>query len=146
MGKRRFGLNQSRTPCEKRLYSCLNAGGPLITVGLGEHLVELLGSCPSALLTQLSSATDLLSLGDDAHTACIIVGVDVFDSDAMSRLQETCTGIQSWPDAFVIAVTSFMPGAFDEYMRHHGANLCVTEEYISEVVGVVLNHFSEGDI
>lgn len=99
----------------------------------------------TATVTAYKEPADIHQFCGCISTASIIIGTDVFDAGSMPRLREARDELSHGTGTCVIAVTSFMPGAFREYAQRQGANLCVTEEQLLEPVAIITDLASLGE-
>ena len=117
--------------------SCRMQCGSMVTVGLGAHLVDALDSCADLEVTPCDDVSELRRFdgaegegGPNLPILCVVVGADIFDEDAAMRLRLVYSHFAKRPKVWIVAVTSFMPGAFDEYLCLQGASICATEDHL----------------
>lgn len=118
---------------EKLFERQLDEGGEIISIGLGPHLIEKIVKCPNVVLRNYRNTLDFQRSGKGGAAKCVIVETDMFDESAMPRLRQVRATVGSRVDICIVAITSYRPSAFDDYVRLQGANLCVSEDYILEI-------------
>lgn len=123
-------------PCQEAFDASFRKGGHVVSVALKADLVKQINTCPSISLSAFDEPSQLCRSSDGSAATCIIVGADGFDIEAMPRLRGVRNALGSETNACVVAVTSFMSGAFGKYACQQGADLCITEEYLANAIAL----------
>ncbi len=89
----------------------------------------------------LQSVEEFLSMKPVPEPDVLLIGVDVFDPDAVDNVSQVVHGCDYRKKPFIFSMSYFMPGSFDHMLQQAGCNLCLRksnglEDVISAVQSV----------
>ncbi|WP_425100699.1 hypothetical protein [Tropicibacter sp. S64] len=101
-------------------------------IGLG--LTKALNDALDQVLPNFTAAA---SVGPETPTwteACVLVGADAFDPEAVTRTQAARAHFAQAGLVALIAITSFAPGSYRDFIRLNGADDCILESDVLDTL------------
>jgi hypothetical protein len=119
-------------------YEAFLRAKQVIAVGIENKVLKMLAPHLSVPIQSYRDAEDFELIAKHDEPVFILIGVDVFDPDASKRTADIRELVRNHDDTFLLAMSSFMPGAYRELVMMSGADDCVLE-------AVLLKRYWRGD-
>lgn len=114
-------------PETRPLQRCMAQARIVVGLAINPQLAEIVSRQCAGIFRTIFDPAEIAAFDTEAQPVCVLVGVDVFDPDALSRLTATRDALSWCEQPVICAVTSFMPGAYREFTIASGADECLTE-------------------
>ncbi len=121
------GRSSRCCPETRPLQRCMAQARMVVALKVKPKLAEIVERQWRGDFRTISDPTEIAQFEPEHQPVCILVGVDVFDPDALYRLTVTKQALASFEQPVICAVTTFMPGAYREFTIASGADECLTE-------------------